>query len=75
MAFSDKSKDTAYKNDFARAAYDRISVIIPKGGREQIKAAADSAGQSINAYILDAVRQRMERDRTRKPGEAQKPKI
>ena len=75
MAFSDKSKDTAYKNAFARAAYDRISVIIPKGGREQIKAAADSAGESINAYILDAVRQRMERDRTRKPGEAQKPKI
>ena len=75
MAFSDKSKDTAYKNDFARAAYDRISVIVPKGDREQIKAAADSAGQSINAYILDAVRQRMEHDRTRKPGEAQKLKI
>ena len=70
MAFSDKSKGTAYKNDFARAAYDRISVIIPKGEREQIKAAADSAGESMNAYIVRAIRDRMD------GGEStQKPKI
>ena len=59
MAFSDKSKDTAYKNDFARAAYDRISVIIPKGEREQIKSAADAAGESLNSYIVGAIRDRM----------------
>ena len=59
MAFSDKSKDTAYKNDFARAAYDRISVIVPKGEREQIKSAADAAGESLNAYIVGAIRDRM----------------
>ena len=70
MAFSDKSKDTAYKNDFARAAYDRISVIVPKGDREQIKAAADAAGESLNAYIVGAIRDRMD------GGEStQKPKI
>ena len=60
MAFSDKSKDTAYKNDFARAAYDRISVIIQKGGREQIKSAADAAGESLNSYIVGAIRDRMD---------------
>ena len=60
---------------YEAANYDKVLVRLPKGEREQIKAAADSAGESMNAYILDAVRQRMEHDRTRKPGEAQKPKI
>ena len=70
MAFSDKSKDTAYKNDFARAAYDRISVIVPKGEREQIKSAADAAGESLSAYIVSAIRDRMDGGKTTK-----KPKI
>lgn len=57
------------------ANLDRMSVAAPRGTKAAIKDAAYAAGQSINAYILDAVRQRMERDRTRKPGETQKPKI
>ena len=57
------------------ANLDRMSVAAPRGTKPAIKDAASAAGQSINAYILDAVRQRMERDRMRKPGEAQKPKI
>jgi predicted HicB family RNase H-like nuclease len=34
---------------------------VPKGVKDDIKAAADAAGQSVNAYILDAVRERMQR--------------
>lgn len=30
--------------------------------RQQIQAAADRAGESINAYILEAVRERMQKD-------------
>ena len=40
-------------------AYDQINVKAPKGGREEIQAAAAAAGQSVNAYILQAVRDRM----------------
>ena len=57
------------------ANLDRMSVAAPRGTKDAVKYAASAAGQSINAYILDAVRQRMERDRMQKPGEAQKPKI
>ena len=32
------------------------------GGKAEIKAAADRAGQSVNAYILQAVQQRMTAD-------------
>lgn len=43
-------------------AYDRIEVKARKEEGRLIRSAAEAAGQSVNAYILDAVRQRMERD-------------
>ena len=35
---------------------------MPKGKKEDIKAAASSAGVSMNAYIVAAVDEKMERD-------------
>lgn len=60
MAFADKAKESQYKNGFAREKYDRIAVNVPKGEREQIKAAADAAGESLNGYIVQAVQARMQ---------------
>lgn len=42
------------------ANLDRLSIAAPKGEGDTIKAAAAGAGQSVNAYILEAVRWRME---------------
>ena len=53
----------ASKNKYNSKAYDRIEITPIKGGKAEIKAAADRAGQSVNAYILQAVQQRMERDK------------
>ena len=44
---------------YEAANYDKVLVRLPKGDREQIKAAADSAGESMNAYIVGAIRDRM----------------
>ena len=41
---------------------DRISIAIPKGQKDLIKAAANQAGQSLNAYIAQAIEERMERE-------------
>ena len=41
---------------------DRISIAMPKGKKESIKAAAAAAGESMNQYILSAVDARLERD-------------
>ena len=60
MAFKDKAKEIQYKNDFARNNYDRISLTPPKDEGQRIRQAAASAGQSVSAYILQAVRDRME---------------
>ena len=49
----------ASHNKYNSKAYDRIAVMVPKGGKDTIKAAAERVGQSVNAYILQAVQQRM----------------
>ena len=42
--------------------YDVYQIRMPKGRKDIIRAAADAAGESVNAYINAAVDQRMERD-------------
>ena len=43
---------------------DRVSLAMPKGKKEEIKAAAAAAGESMNQYIFTAVDCRMECDTT-----------
>ena len=35
--------------------YDEIKVRVPKGKKEEIKAAADSQGKSVNGFINEAI--------------------
>ena len=39
---------------------DEIRIRLPKGQKAEIKAAADSRGESVNAFILAAIRARIE---------------
>ena len=63
MAFKDKAQKTRYKNEFARANYDRIVVQVVKGGKADIKAAADRDGISVNAWINEAIDEKMKNKR------------
>lgn len=40
--------------------YDRVNLTLPKGEKALVKAHADAAGQSVNAFILGAVQNAME---------------
>ena len=42
------------------ANLDRVSIAIPKGRKDVIKAAAAAAGESMNQYIITAVDRRIE---------------
>jgi uncharacterized protein (DUF1778 family) len=44
------------------ANYDTIYLRVPKGEKEQIKNHADSIGESVNGFILQAIREKMERE-------------
>lgn len=52
----------ASKNAWNAKAYDRINLTVPKGRKAEIQAAAAAAGESVNAYITEAITRRMERD-------------
>lgn len=62
MAYKSKEDAMKYNNQFNRQKYDRIGLMVPKGQKEQIQAAASRQGQSLNAYIVCAVNERMERE-------------
>lgn len=47
---------------YEAAKYDKVLVRIPKGQRAEVQAAADAVGESLNGYIVGAVKQRMERE-------------
>ena len=49
-------------NKYNAKAYDRISLAIPKGQREIIKAHAAACGESVNAFIIRAIKEAMQRD-------------
>lgn len=46
---------------------DRLNIRPYKAEGEKIRAAAAAAGQSVTAYILDAVRARMEQEERERP--------
>ena len=50
-----------YKNDFDKEHYDRIYILAPKGMKAEIKEAADLQDKSINAYVVEAVKEKIER--------------
>lgn len=61
MALSEAQKkaNTKYKEKSIK----RIPLDVQKEKYEEIKAAADAAGEKVNGYIKRAIDERMERDR------------
>lgn len=57
-------KQQASVNKYVRANYDRINVTFPKGRKAELKAYATAHGESVNSFIVRAVDEAMERDRT-----------
>lgn len=55
----------AASNARYEATLERLLVRLPRGEvtKAEIQAAADAAGESINGYIVQAVRERMEREK------------
>ena len=60
MAYKDKAVKTAAQNKYISKAYDRVNLLVGKGDKEQIRAAAAAQGESVNEYIREAVRRRMD---------------
>lgn len=62
----EKKKRNQY--EFDKRKYDHIHLQVPKGQKDEIKAAADAAGFSLNAFIQKAIAEKMLREKSG-PGE------
>ena len=49
-------------NRYMAKAYDRISLIVPKGQKDLIQAHAEAQGESTNGFINRAISETMELD-------------
>lgn len=57
-------QNAASRARYEAKAYDKIHIRLRKDdlNADDVKAAADKAGESVNAYIVRAIRERMERE-------------
>lgn len=60
--YSEKSKK--YTTDYVKEHYERILLRLKTDelGRDEIRSAADASGESVNTFIVEAVRRRMEKE-------------
>ncbi len=57
-----KEEKAKYDMEYAKAKLKRIPLDVQKEKYEEMKAAADAAGEKVNTYIKKAIDERMERD-------------
>lgn len=62
MPLTEAQKQARYK--YAQKSLKRIPLDVQKEKYEEIKTAADAAGESVNGYIKAAIDQRIEREST-----------
>lgn len=47
---------------YVRENYDRLELTMPKGKKEEIKAHAESRGESVNGFVNRAIDEAIERE-------------
>lgn len=53
---------TEYKNKWLSENCERISLVVPKGKKEHIKAHAESRGESLNGFVNRAIDEAIDRE-------------
>lgn len=52
-------KRIASNNKWTNAHYERINIAVPLGSKERIKKAADTMGETVSAFIKQAIADRL----------------
>lgn len=52
-------------NKYMKENYDRINLTVYKGMKDEIKAHAETMGESVNGFINRAISETMERDKAK----------
>ena len=49
-------------------AYDQMLIRVPKGRKAEIKSCADAQGKSVNAFVVEAIDEKIDRERGKGDG-------
>ena len=60
---------SAVKDRWNAKNYDELKIRVPKGHKAVIQAAADNKAQSVNSYVVQAIDERITRDKTKETGD------
>ena len=60
LAYSEAQKKASRK--YNEKKYDRINIYVNEGSRSKIKSHADATGKSLNAFINEAIFEKIERE-------------
>lgn len=52
---------TRAKRKYNAKAYDRLTLNVKKGRKDELKAIAEEQGQSLNAFVLSAIDEKINR--------------
>lgn len=63
------AKNSEYRNKWIAEKLDRVNLTMPKGKKENVQAHALNHGMSVNAYINQAIDEKMEREGQKEPQE------
>ena len=58
---------TRANNKWNAKAYDRVNLVLKKDAsptKDEVQAAADAEGMSLNAYIVAAIRQQLDKEKS-----------
>ena len=58
-----QKEKTDYKRKYNEENYDRIGLYLAQGQKERYMEIAKKFGMSLNAYIIKAIEEKIERDR------------
>ena len=61
MAFAKKEDELSYIAKYQKDNYDRITVMAPKGKKDELKKAAEFKNMKLSAFVLDCVEKELER--------------
>lgn len=56
------ANNSEYRNKWIAEKLDRVNLTMPKGKKEKVHDYAAAVGMSVNAYINEAIDEKMERD-------------
>ncbi len=62
MAYKDRSQMIQSVNAYNKIKYDRVTVMLPSGEREKLKAYARAHGESVNSYLLRLIQEDMKKE-------------